>query len=274
MRIVDSQVHIWRDRMPPPMHRQKHHFWTEALLAEMDCAGVAAAIIAPPAFYPEGNAIYPLEIERYPGRLACWGTFPVRDPASRALMPTWRNPPYMVGARFIFMTPDTQVQWTDGSMNWVYAQAEQYDVPIGVFAPGRLDAIATAVEQYPRLRLVVDHMSADLGHKGGAAFNDLPALVALARHPNVAVKLSGLPAHSAMPYPFADLHDPIHRVIDAFGPKRCFWGSDLTRLPCSYREAVALFTEELPWLYGPELSEVMGDALCRWLGWGFGSDDH
>ena len=27
-----------------------------------------------------------------------------------------------------------------------------------------------------------------------------------------------------------------------------FWGSDLTRLPCSYREAVTMWTEEIPWL--------------------------
>jgi predicted TIM-barrel fold metal-dependent hydrolase len=92
-------------------------------------------------------------------------------------------------------------------------------------------------------------------------------LIGLARYANVAVKLTGLPGHSAEAYPFRDIHEPIRRVLDAFGPERCFWGTDLTRLTCSYRQAVTLFTEELPWLTGEPLRLVMGEALCRWVDW-------
>jgi hypothetical protein len=28
-----------------------------------------------------------------------------------------------------------------------------------------------------------------------------------------------------------------------------------------------MFTEELPWLKGPDLELVMGEALCGWWGW-------
>lgn len=57
--------------------------------------------------------------------------------------------------------------------------------------------------------------------------------------------------------------------IDAFGPRRFFWGTDMTGIPCTYRQAVTLFTEELPWLQGADLELVMGRALCDWLGWSF-----
>ena len=30
---------------------------------------------------------------------------------------------------------------------------------------------------------------------------------------------------------------------------------------------LALFTEELPWLTGSDLAQVMGRGLCEWLGW-------
>jgi Amidohydrolase len=90
---------------------------------------------------------------------------------------------------------------------------------------------------------------------------------ALAKHPNVAVKASGLPSFSTEPYPFRDVHDAIRRLVDAFGPRRTFWGTDLTRMPCSYRECIDLFTREQRWLTGEDLEWVMGRGVSEWLGW-------
>jgi hypothetical protein len=56
-------------------------------------------------------------------------------------------------------------------------------------------------------------------------------------------------------------------LYDAYGPRRLFWGSDLTRLPCSYRVCVSLFTEELKWLSAHDVEWIMGRALCEWLDW-------
>ena len=41
-----------------------------------------------------------------------------------------------------------------------------------------------------------------------------------------------------------------------------FWGTDITRMPCSWRQCVSVFTEELPWLQGRDLDLVMGEALA------------
>jgi len=43
------------------------------------------------------------------------------------------------------------------------------------------------------------------------------------------------------------------------------WGTDLTRMPCSYRQCVTMFTEEMPWLEGENQRLVMGEAIMRWL---------
>jgi len=61
--------------------------------------------------------------------------------------------------------------------------------------------------------------------------------------------------------------DHLRRLDDAFGPARMFWGTDITRMPCSWRQCVTMFTEELPWLSGRDLELVMGRAACDWLGW-------
>ncbi len=88
-----------------------------------------------------------------------------------------------------------------------------------------------------------------------SAYRNLPQLLALAKHPNVAVKATGQPGYVRDPYPFPSIHDALHRVFDAFGPRRMFWGTDITRMRCSWRQCVTLFTEELPWLKGADLDE-------------------
>jgi len=48
-------------------------------------------------------------------------------------------------------------------------------------------------------------------------FADLPKLLALAAHANIAVKISGACTLSHEPFPYKDLWDPLGRIFDAFG---------------------------------------------------------
>jgi L-fuconolactonase len=61
-------------------------------------------------------------------------------------------------------------------------------------------------------------------------------------------------------------------VIEAFGPRRSFWGSDITRVPptCSLRQVVTQFTEELDFLSPTDLEWIMGRGLAECLGWPVG----
>ena len=95
------------------------------------------------------------------------------------------------------------------------------------------------------------------------AFRDLDKLLAMARRPNVAVKASALPCYTTDPYPYRRLHPYIRRVYDAFGPQRMFWGSDMSRLPCTYRQAITMFTEEMPWFSTDDLDWIMGRGLSE-----------
>jgi predicted TIM-barrel fold metal-dependent hydrolase len=103
--------------------------------------------------------------------------------------------------------------------------------------------------------------------KDDAGFADLPDLLALARYPNVAVKATGAPSYSSDPWPYRNIHKYLKQIFDAFGASRMFWGTDVTRMPCTWRQCVTMFTEELPWLKGRDLELVMGRALCEWIGW-------
>ena len=82
-----------------------------------------------------------------------------------------------------------------------------------------------------------------------------------------AVKATGAPGYCSGPYPFTSMHPYLRQIYDAFGPERMFWGTDITKMPCSWRQCVTMFTEELPWLPERDKPLVMGEAVCAWWGW-------
>ena len=172
----------------------------------------------------------------------------------------------MLGMRFTFHNEHYRHLLTDGSTDWLWPTLEQAGIPIMIIMPDALDHLDRIAAAHPGLKVVIDHVGLSTG-QGPRAFDNLPQVCRLARHPNVAVKASGMPSLSAEPYPFRDLHPHIRTLVDAFGPQRAFWGTDLTRMPCTYYECITLFTEHLPWLQGEDLEWVMGRAICEWLDW-------
>jgi predicted TIM-barrel fold metal-dependent hydrolase len=272
MKIIDAQVHIWSQTVIPPGggHRQVSRFTAEELLAEMDEAGVDAGLIHPPASWdPDANAFAIEAVKKHPDRLAIMGQFPPEDPSNVALIPGWRRQPGMLGLRWALLYGDQPKLVVDGKLDWIWAAAEKEGLPVSLQAGVFLGKFRSIAEAHPRLKLIIDHCGLNLFHKDDAALVHLDELLALAKLPNVAVKATGAPAFSSEPYPFRNLHDVLHRLFDAFGPKRLFWGTDFTRLACSYRQCVTLFTEELPWLTGRDLEDVMGRSLTEWIGWDY-----
>jgi predicted TIM-barrel fold metal-dependent hydrolase len=195
------------------------------------------------------------------------GRLALEKPESRTLVDGWKRQPGMLGMRFTFSTERQRPWLTDGTADWLWIAAERAGIPVMMSVAGSFAAVDRIAERHPGLRIVVDHLGIRSGSKGPEAFAGLPELCTLAPRANVAVKASALPCYSAEGYPFRDVHAHIRRVYDVFGPRRMFWGTDWTRLPCPWRQAVTLFTEELPWLSGQDQEWIMGQALCEWLGW-------
>ena len=275
MHIVDSQVHLWAADTPDrpwPAGRaaqaQKPYPVTkEALLLQMDLAGVSRIVIVPPSWEGDRNELALEAARLYPDRFAVMGRLALEKPESRALVADWKKQPGMLGMRFTFHT-DLQRPWlTDGTADWLWPAAEKARVPLMVLVPGSLDVLGRIAERHPGLKLTIDHVGLRRITKGAGVFEDLPKVCALAKYSNVAVKASGVPSLSAEAYPFRDVHPCMRALFDAFGPTRMFWGTDLTRMPCSYRECINLFTRELSWLKGGDLEGVMGRGVCEWLGW-------
>lgn len=271
MQIIDAQIHLWGSGLPSNMaHRQVTAFTTEEAVGMMDEGGVDAAVIHPPGWDPGSTDMALAAVRDYSGRFAIMGSFPLEQPENRSLVATWRNQLGMLGLRYGFLQDPMRSWIEDGTLDWLWEAAEQAGVPIAMLATDSLQAIGRIAERHPGLRLTIDH----LGGRGGtttlkdaAAMTHIPELVALAKHPNVAVKVTGAPGYSSEAYPFPGMHTFVRQIYDAFGPERMFWGTDITKMPCSWRQCVTMFTEELPWLSESDKEQIMGQAVCAWWGW-------
>jgi predicted TIM-barrel fold metal-dependent hydrolase len=271
MQIIDAQIHLWGSGLPSNLsHRQVTHFTPEEAIALMDEGGVDAAVIHPPGWDPQSTELAFAAVRDYPGRFAILGSLPLDRPDSRDRIARWRGQPGMLGLRYTFLH-DPARQWlADGTLDWLWDAAEKAGVPIAMLATDSLADIGRIAGRHPGLRLTIDH----LGGRGGlttlkdhAAMTHMPQLVALAKHPNVAVKATGAPGYSAEPYPYPVMQTWLRQIFDAFGPRRMFWGTDITKMPCSWKQCVTMFTQELAWLNEHDKRLVMGEALCAWWSW-------
>jgi predicted TIM-barrel fold metal-dependent hydrolase len=266
--IIDAQVHVWKaesadwqwvrglkPQMPEP-------FTIEKLMPLMDEAGVDRAIIIPPD-WPGYRNDYGLEAaKRYPNRFAVMGRISL-NPRSAALLPKWKEQPGVLGVRV--------EGWPmDRSADWFWPAAEKAGLPIMFLINGRSAQVVRIAERHPQLTLIIDHMgvTADVV-KAGKLTDAIDRTLLLAKYPNVSVKLSAAPNYSTESYPFRDFLPHIRRLFDAYGPQRCYWGTDITNGfdRATYRQRITHFTEELPFLSEEDKDWIMGRAIVARLDW-------
>ena len=106
MRIVDSQVHLWGadtpDRPWPAgraVQAQKPYPVTrEALLLQMDLAGVSRIVIVPPSWEGDRNDLALEAARLYPDRFTVMGRLALEKPDSHSLVPDWKKQPWAADA--------------------------------------------------------------------------------------------------------------------------------------------------------------------------------
>jgi len=276
--IVDAQVHLWKANSPdwpwdPGAKPQlPEPFTIERALTMMDEAGVDRVVIVPPGLNDRND--YALEAaRRYPNRFGVMGRIPLQDPKSAALLPTWKQQPGMLGVRLTFNTPAARAWLSDGSADWFWPAAEKAGLAVMFLAGGEVPRFARIAERHPQLTLIIDHMGLNSSSRANRVTEMMPAAIdqaiAVAKYSNVSVKLSSSVGNSLEPYPFRDMTVHLQRLFDAYGPQRCYWGTDITNslAKASYRQRVTHFTDELSFLSESDKDWVMGRAILARLKW-------
>lgn len=275
MLVTDAQIHLWEldrpDRpWPKPVRgvaQREGGFSVEEALTEMDAAGVDRAIVVPPTLVGEMNSTAVEAAERYPNRFAVMGRFDPNAPDMKEQVAGWLEQPQMLGIRLTFFSVPRLEQLDDGSLDPFWAACERHQVPLMMLMMGVPEKVASIAERHPELTMIMDHMALDLRVDPSASWESIPRLLALAQFPKVFVKVSSAPNFSAEPYPHGDIHPRLRQLYDAYGARRLFWGSDVTRLEGTYDDCRKLFQEELDFLSGEDRELIMGKALSEVLKW-------
>ena len=243
MTIVDTHCHAGTDKYEP----------IESLLFHMGQAGVDKAILI--QHQGQADNSYHVEcLQRYPNRFSSAMIVEKTDNGEKIRY--WAEQG-IVGIR---LPANSRAEATDSLAQWRTA----VELGLIVSTPSSPSALlseefAEVIETFPKLQIVIEHLGG-IGSDAEPPYDEFKRVLALARYPNLTIKLPGFGEFCKLPYPFAHIPPLARMVVTAFGPKRVMWGSDFP--PVSSREGYNnslhfpmeyfsdLSDEEREWIFG------------------------
>jgi L-fuconolactonase len=276
MQTIDAQVHAYERNHPGrPWHATltgPAEVTGDQMVAAMDDVGVDGAILVSAFTMYRYDASYALEVRRrYSDRFALVKPVDPADPSVAEVIADWKRTPGTVGIRMLLVRSGLSADPADPNLNRVLATAARLSLPVNLHIAGRLDQGVELIRRNPDTQIIVDHLGLVQPHQPPVRADpwvELPEVLALAAHDNVAIKISGACTLSRRPFPYADIWDPVCRVIDAFGIDRCMWGTDWTRAATflTYAQGVDAFRNSKR-ISDSDKAKLMGGTLRRIYGW-------
>jgi predicted TIM-barrel fold metal-dependent hydrolase len=277
--VIDSHLHVWDETAAGldagPMkvgYSAQASASVELFMDYMDEAGVERAVFVQPWFYHWDNAYMTRCLRRFPDRFRGVCVIDPRGPEAPAALRRWRAE----GVTGIRLRPLREGErpgpgpWlgTDETLPLWEAIAETGTIACVMHAGADLHRLPPLLARFPSLRIVIDHINNPVPAEGlgQPAFQ---AVLALARHPQVHVKLSGFHHWCRDRYPYRDGLPFAEATVRAFGAERCMWGSDFPHVlaGCGYVRSRHLLPREATFLSKDELELVMGGTAERlWFG--------
>jgi predicted TIM-barrel fold metal-dependent hydrolase len=256
MDIVDGQVHL--NRLGSDWEHTDDALIVDYAVVTMDALGLDAILIdewagfddkrrhLPGHVLPNGamRGEHPFSekaVQLHPDRFAYVARIDPNDPEVESLMAAVRTKPGALCLRIVPIPEVGEVELFErGGYERMFAAAEQHQVPIFCWFPGRSHMLAPALEKFPNLQLILDHCG--VSRAEGNHAEQLERVLSLARYPNLALKWCHAPSHlSHQSYPFSDVMPYLRKAIEAFGPQRVMWASDHTQSKVHHSWAQALY---------------------------------
>lgn len=275
MATIDAQVHAYERNHPNRPWAGFLHGPAEVtgddMVVAMDAVGVDGALLVSPFSMYRYDASYALDVHAaHPGRFGLIKPVDPADPGVADTIADWASINGTVAIR-IMMRDGVSADAADPGLNRVLAAAARHTLPVNLLCWGRLEQAGQLAARNPETQLVIDHLGLQQPFEPpapAAPFANLPRVLALAAHDNIAIKISGACTLSRQPFPYTDIWDPLGRIFDAFGFDRCMWGTDWTRAVglLTYQQGVEAFrvTDRLS---DTDRAALMGDTLSRIYNW-------
>jgi predicted TIM-barrel fold metal-dependent hydrolase len=275
MLTIDAQVHAYEHDHPGrPWAAVLHgppHVTGDEMVAAMDAAGVDGALLVSPFTMYRYDASYAVEVRnKYPGRFGLIKPIDPADPAAAETVADWKTTPGTVGVR-VMLNRGVSEDPADPGINRVLAAGARHGLPVNILGWGRLAQVRALAARNPDTSIVLDHLGLQQPFEPpppAQPFADLPEVLKLAAHANVAIKITGACTLSREAYPYKDIWEPLGRIFDAFGLGRCLWGTDWTRAVglLTYKQGVDAFRDS-DRLSAGDKRTLMGEALQRVYAW-------
>ena len=241
---------------------------TEEILAGMDRAGVQAAVLVQSAaLYGFDNSYIADSARSHPGRCIALCAVDVLPESAADMLSYWVEGRGCRGIRI------TQAEALDVPATFpVWARAGELRVPVDLqMQPRHLEKLPTVLERFPDVPVLIDH-AGNVNRRladGTTPATPPEALLALARYPNIYLKLTNQNIDGAREAGVAPLvfFGPL---LEAFGAKRLMWGSDFPATAdqayesrvVQAREAFRFIgEEELGWVMGGTAAAVWGELV-------------
>jgi predicted TIM-barrel fold metal-dependent hydrolase len=260
--LIDGHVHVWSDNaarfpwrpvygaVPPTTIGTAEH-----VLEVLATNGVDVALAVQSRVYGDDHRYLLAAVERFPGRLVGVAAL---DPTTPDVVTTLHD---LVGRGISGLRMDP-MGWPgpwleDGTATPLWHAAAALGIVVEVMIrPAALPALGALATRTPAMPVVVEHMS----RYDVDASAPLDALLDLARLPNVSVKVSALASISREPPPHRDVWPLIAAVVEAFGPSRLLWGSDMPWIGADGYKAALATVSALPSLDAAGRRWVLGDT--------------
>ncbi len=230
--IVDTHVHVWEIDPPRYPVGPTAPNWNsypdepataDELVAEMDGHDVDWTVLVQTSWSTWDNGYIADSVARFPNRLIGQGLIDPQQESNAEQVRYWVKERGLAGFRFhpmyypdqkILLTPQNGPMWEElADLNAVI----QFHLR-AAFA----DQVASIAQQYPHLKLILDHMGYPQVDEGEQKFQPI---IDLARYDNVYLKLSDVAGRSAQDFPYTDVHPFIVKLLQAFGAQRTVWGT-------------------------------------------------
>jgi L-fuconolactonase len=235
--IIDSHQHVWDpsraeyewlDASLAPINRA---ITLDELIPELRTAGVQHTVQVQSSDNNEDTQLMRDSADAHPDIVAAIvGYGPLDRPDElAATLETWRTDSRMVGVRnLIHNKPDPD--WLlrdDVSSGLGVLESSGYALDVVAVLPRHLELIPILSERFPRLRMVIDHLSKPpIGLADREPWWSL--IAGAARNPLVSAKVSGLYSATtdAGAWSTASVRPFFERALEAFGPQRLMYGGD------------------------------------------------
>ena len=273
MHIIDAHPHIYSDDRKKYLTiddpwKPGEQATAEDLKSKMDEVGVDRAVfIQTSTFYGWDNQ-YVLDSTR---RYSNWATGVITlNPDDPQKLEILEDAVTHYSIRGLRGTTDQNGKIGAPNVKLLWTKARDLGIVVNCMVLDDLDRVPE-IEELARklddLRIVIDHcLMLNMIRK---TEKTLELINRLSKLPNIYAKLTSGTHGSARVYPHEDMHSPLKRVIDAFTPDRCVWGSNfpntLWSKGTSYAQNLSLFTSELGLSQVDQQAILGGTARRLWF---------